>query len=77
MGMFPRDQLFSHKAKLRCKESSLIGHIMQKYTCYLFTKEKSKQSYLWIESIFEAQNICFGREIAGTSLGTIPIISAL
>ena len=40
---------------------------------YLFTKNKSKQSYL--ESIFEAQNICFGCKIAG--LLEIPIISAL
>ena len=27
-------------------------------------KNKSKQSYAWIDSIFEAQNICFGSEIA-------------
>ena len=25
-------------------------------------KNKSKQSYVWIDSIFEAQNICFGTE---------------
>ena len=24
-----------------------------------------KQSYVWINSIFQAQNICFGSEIAG------------
>ena len=28
-------------------------------------KNKSKQSYVWIDSIFEAQSICFGNEIAG------------
>ena len=28
-------------------------------------KNKSKQSYVWIDSIFEAQNICFGAEIVG------------
>ena len=28
-------------------------------------KNKSKHSYVWIDSIFEAQNICFGSEIAG------------
>ena len=27
-------------------------------------KNNSKQSYVWIDSIFEAQNICFGSEIA-------------
>ena len=27
-------------------------------------KNKSKQSCVWIDSIFEAQNICFGSEIA-------------
>ena len=26
---------------------------------------KSKQSYVWIDSIFKAQTICFGSEIAG------------
>ena len=36
---------------------------------------KSKQSYVWMESIFEGQNICFGCEIAG--LLESPIISAL
>ena len=28
-------------------------------------KNKSKQSYVWIDSIFEAQSICFETEIAG------------
>ena len=28
-------------------------------------KNKSKQSYVWIDSIFKAQSICFGTEIAG------------
>ena len=28
-------------------------------------KNKSNQSYVWIDSIFKAQNICFGSEIAG------------
>ena len=28
-------------------------------------KNKSKQSYVWIDSIFEAQSICFGTEKAG------------
>ena len=28
-------------------------------------KNKSKQNYVWIDSIFEAQIICFGSEIAG------------
>ena len=38
-------------------------------------RNKSKQSYLWIESILEAHNICFGCEIAG--LLEIPTLSAL
>ena len=37
-------------------------------------KKKSKQSYVWIDTMFEAQNICFGSEIGGLWL---PIISAL
>ena len=28
-------------------------------------QKKKKKSYVWIDSIFEAQNICFGSEIAG------------
>ena len=28
-------------------------------------KNKSKQSYVWIVSIFKAQNICFGAKIVG------------
>ena len=28
-------------------------------------KNKSKQSYVWIDSTFEAQNICSGSETAG------------
>ena len=43
-------------------------------TVICLRKKTSKQSYLLIESIFEAQNICFGCEIAG--LLEIPIISA-
>ena len=31
----------------------------------MFTKKKSKQSYVWIDSILEAQNIFFGSETAG------------
>ena len=36
-------------------------------TIFVFAKQKnkSKQSYVWIDSIFEAQNICFGSEITG------------
>ena len=45
--------------------SRLLSGILCKQYTYLFTKNKSKQSYVWIDSIFEAQNICFGSEIAG------------
>ena len=33
--------------------------------CICIRKNKTKQSYVWIDSIFEAQNISFGSEIAG------------
>ena len=49
----------------RCNESSFVGHIMQTIKNICLRKNKSKQSYAWIDSIFEAQNICFGTEIAG------------
>ena len=35
------------------------------YVRICLRKNKPKQSYVWIDSIFEAQNICFGSEIAG------------
>ena len=42
-----------------------FGHIMQTMYVFVYEKNKSKQSYVWIDSIFEAQNICFDSEIAG------------
>ena len=44
---------------------SFAGHIMQKIINICLRKNELKQSYVWIDSIFEAQNICFGSEIAG------------
>ena len=38
---------------------------MQTITNICLRKNKSKQSYVWIDSIFEAQSICFGTEEAG------------
>ena len=35
------------------------------YVPICLRKHKSEQSYVWIDSIFEAQNICIGSEIAG------------
>ena len=44
----------------------LSGVLFNQYTIHIcLRKNKSKQSYVWIYSIFEAQNICFGSEIAG------------
>ena len=63
---FPRDQLFGTKTNFGCNESSFVGHIMNMNNLPIYVhKNKSKQSYVWINSIFEAQNICFGSEIAG------------
>ena len=45
--------------------SCLLSGILCKQYTYLFTKKKSKQSYVRIDSIFKVQNICFGSEIAG------------
>ena len=46
-------------------ESSFAGHIMQTIINICLGKNKSKQSYVWSDSIFEAQSICFGTEIVG------------
>ena len=62
--IFPRGHLFRAQRKLPCNESSFVGHII--VICLLFLifqclqTNKSKQSYVGIESRFEAQNICFG-----------------
>ena len=61
----PRDQFFDPKTNFRCNESSFSGHIMQTIINICLRKNKSKQSYVWIDSIFEAQTICFGTEKAG------------
>ena len=45
-------------------ESSFAGHIMQTIIHICLRKNKSKQSYVWIDSIFEAQSICFETEKA-------------
>ena len=39
--------------------------MMQTIINICLRKNKSKQSYVWIDSIFEAQSICFGTEKAG------------
>ena len=36
---------------------------------------KITKNWIWIDSIFDAQNICFGSEIAGLLI--IPIIGAV
>ena len=51
--MFPRD-LLCDKVKLRCNEASCVGHII---IIFCLQTNKAKQSYVWIESRFEAQNI--------------------
>ena len=63
--MFPRDQLFRDKGKLRCNKSSIVGHIMQTKLYIFVYKQINQNKVPWIESIFEAQNICFGPRIAG------------
>ena len=63
--MFPRDQLFGDEWKVRCNESLLSGILYKKYTNICLQRKKSKQSYVWIDSILEAPNICFGPKIAG------------
>ena len=58
-------QAFSEpKNYFRCNESSFVGHIMQKIYVFVYEKINLKQSCVWIDSILEAQNICFGSEIA-------------
>ena len=62
--MIQETRFFGTKTNFRCNESSFFGHIMQTIYVFVYKKNKSKQSYVWIYSIFEAQSICFGTEIA-------------
>ena len=39
--------------------SRILSGILSKQYTHFFMKNKLKQSYIWIESIFKAQNICF------------------
>ena len=63
--MIQETSFFGTKTIFKCNESSFFGHIMQATDVFVLRKNKSKQNYVWIDSIFEAQNICFGSEIAG------------
>ena len=60
----PRDQIFAEPKQTLDIRSRLLS-FMQTIYVFVYKKNKSKQSYVWIYSIFEAQNICFGSEIAG------------
>ena len=69
IGIFQETSFFGTKTNFTCNESSFVRH--NKKIMYVFVqriclrKNKSKQSYVWIDSIFEAQYICLGSEIAG------------
>ena len=65
------------KGNFGVRSRLLSGISCKKKKRICLQKNKSKQSYVWIKSIFGAQNIFFGREIAGLDLGIIPVISAL
>ena len=51
-----RDQL---KTIIRCYELSFFRHILQAMYIFVYEKNQSKKSFMWIDSIFEARNICF------------------
>ena len=46
-----------------------MSGIFANNTCICLRKNKSKQSYVWIRSIFKAQNIFFGSKIAKCAFG--------
>ena len=65
IGILQETSFFGTKTNFRCNESSFVGQIKQTIPIRIcLRKNKSKQSYVCIDSIFEAQNICFGSEIA-------------
>ena len=65
IGMIQETSFFRTKTNLRCNKSSFVWVCNANNIHICVRKNKSKQSYVWIESIFKAQNICFGSEIAG------------
>jgi len=71
MTFLTRAYLLYEKSKRPCfgpktnNESSFAGHIMQTIINICLRKNKSKQTCVWIDSIFEAQSICFGTETVG------------
>ena len=64
--MFATDRLWKIKSTNFLNKLWLWGAGYFNELIYLvYKKNESKQSFVWIDSMFEAQNICFGSEIAG------------
>ena len=61
----PRDQLFRNLYKYKMQRVVFCRAYYVNYKRIYLRKYRSKQSCVWIDSIFEAQNICFVSEIVG------------
>ena len=72
IGMFPRDQLFWDVTS-----RLLLGILSKQYAVHICLQTNKSKQNVWIESIFEAQNILLFLSRNSWSLGNILIISAL
>ena len=65
IAMFPRDQLFCDKGKLRCNESSFVGHILQTIPTYLFAIKNT----LFLDRVYiQSTKYLFWRKLVAKQL---------